>query len=115
MVLGVGNVALDVARILLTEVDDLARTDITEAALERLKNSRIKRVITVGRRGPLNVAFTIKELREMTKLNGVKTVIGSNGDFNGVSTEGLPRPRKRLTELMLKNVAPDNSNARWVI
>jgi adrenodoxin-NADP+ reductase len=57
---GLGNVALDVARILLTPVDILKNTDITEEALELLKRSSIKNVYIVGRRGPLHVSFTIK-------------------------------------------------------
>lgn len=55
IVIGQGNVALDVARILLTPVDALRKTDITEAALETLSKSRVKRVKVVGRRGPLQV------------------------------------------------------------
>ena len=58
--MGLGNVALDVARILLTPVDILKTTDITEEALELLKRSTIKNVYIVGRRGPLHVSFTIK-------------------------------------------------------
>ena len=60
VIVGLGNVAIDVARVLLTPVDDLKGTDICEEALEKLSKSRIKRVSLVGRRGPLQVAFTIK-------------------------------------------------------
>lgn len=56
-IIGQGNVALDVARILLSDVDTLRKTDITEEAIERLSKSRIKRVRVVGRRGPLQVGF----------------------------------------------------------
>ena len=54
-VIGQGNVALDVARILLSDVDLLRKTDITDEAIERLSKSRIKRVRVVGRRGPMQV------------------------------------------------------------
>ncbi|XP_070579755.1 NADPH:adrenodoxin oxidoreductase, mitochondrial-like isoform X1 [Ptychodera flava] len=103
VVIGHGNVALDVARILLTPVDILQKTDITQHAIEALKESRVKTVYVVGRRGPLQVAFTIKELREMTKLPGCKSVFDTK-DFEGLSelVPTLPRPRKRLTELMIK-------------
>jgi len=47
------------------------KTDITEYSLEALAKSKVKKVTLVGRRGPLQVAFTIKELREMLKLPGV--------------------------------------------
>lgn len=48
-------------------------TDITEYSLDALSQSKVKKVTLVGRRGPLQVAFTIKELREMLKLPGVST------------------------------------------
>lgn len=55
VVIGQGNVAMDVARILLSDVDALRKTDIAEEALERLAKSRVKRVRVVGRRGPMQV------------------------------------------------------------
>jgi adrenodoxin-NADP+ reductase len=55
VVVGQGNVALDVARILLSPIDELRKTDITEYALEALSKSRIKHVHVVGRRGPVQV------------------------------------------------------------
>lgn len=53
--IGQGNVALDVARVLLTDVDALRKTDMSEYALEALANSKIKHVRVVGRRGPMQV------------------------------------------------------------
>uniref|UniRef100_A0A8C4N4S2 NADPH:adrenodoxin oxidoreductase, mitochondrial n=1 Tax=Eptatretus burgeri TaxID=7764 RepID=A0A8C4N4S2_EPTBU len=105
VVLGQGNVALDLARILLTPVDLLRKTDITGAALDAIAESKIKRIFVVGRRGPLQVAFTIKELREMVNLQGVRTVLNPS-DFEGIERvllENIPRPRRRLTELLLKS------------
>jgi adrenodoxin-NADP+ reductase len=55
VVIGQGNVALDVARILLSGVDALRKTDITEEALETLSSSRVESVKVVGRRGPMQV------------------------------------------------------------
>jgi adrenodoxin-NADP+ reductase len=55
VIVGQGNVALDVARILLSDIDVLRKTDISEYALEELAKSRIKRVQVVGRRGPMQV------------------------------------------------------------
>lgn len=105
-IVGQGNVAVDVARILLSPIDLLAKTDITEHALRELRASQVKRVYLVGRRGPLQAAFTIKELREMTKLPDVR-IQWRTEDFLGVADElaNLARPRKRLTELMLASVA----------
>uniref|UniRef100_A0A8C6DMV4 NADPH:adrenodoxin oxidoreductase, mitochondrial n=1 Tax=Moschus moschiferus TaxID=68415 RepID=A0A8C6DMV4_MOSMO len=68
VILGQGNVALDVARILLTPPEHLEKTDITEAALGALRQSRVKTVWIVGRRGPLQVAFTIKAARPRRRL-----------------------------------------------
>ncbi|KAL3876670.1 hypothetical protein ACJMK2_034475 [Sinanodonta woodiana] len=103
VIVGHGNVALDVARILLTPVDILAKTDISDYALEALRKSSLKRVVLVGRRGPLQVAFTIKELREMIKLPECRPVFHKE-DFKDLEKifPDLPRPRKRLTELMHK-------------
>ncbi|XP_068119301.1 NADPH:adrenodoxin oxidoreductase, mitochondrial isoform X1 [Hyperolius riggenbachi] len=104
VILGQGNVALDIARILLSPLDLLKKTDITQAALNALSQSRIKRVLLVGRRGPLQVAFTIKELREMTNLAGIQP-INCPSDYQGLGDiiKDLPRPRKRLTELLIKS------------
>lgn len=58
VIIGQGNVALDVARMLLEDVDVLRKTDITEHALAHLASSRIKRVHVVGRRGPMQVSYS---------------------------------------------------------
>lgn len=73
--------------------------------MEQLSKSKIKRVHLIGRRGPLQVAFTIAELREMLKLESCQTQWRSE-DFKVVRQviPELVRPRKRLTELMLKSV-----------
>ncbi|XP_077481867.1 NADPH:adrenodoxin oxidoreductase, mitochondrial [Stigmatopora argus] len=104
VILGQGNVALDVARILLSPIDMLKKTDIAQPALEALMESKVRRVLIVGRRGPMQVACTIKELREMVKLPATRPEM-LQADFVGVSEalSDLPRPRKRLTELMLKS------------
>ncbi|XP_030893418.1 NADPH:adrenodoxin oxidoreductase, mitochondrial isoform X1 [Leptonychotes weddellii] len=103
VILGQGNVALDVARILLTPPEHLEKTDITEAALGVLRQSRVKTVWIVGRRGPLQVAFTIKELREMIQLPGTRPILDP-ADFLGLQDriKEVPRQRKRLTELLLR-------------
>ncbi|CAL1529734.1 unnamed protein product [Lymnaea stagnalis] len=104
VVLGHGNVALDVARILLTPVSQLQKTDISQHALEVLSRSKIKQVHVVGRRGPLQVAFTIKELREMVNLPDTRTTIQPQ-DVQGLDKiiTDIPRPRKRLTELVFNS------------
>ena len=69
-VVGVGNVAVDVARILCRTTDELAKTDIADYALEALSRSNIKEVYMLGRRGPAQAAFTNPELRELGELAG---------------------------------------------
>ncbi|XP_050393659.1 NADPH:adrenodoxin oxidoreductase, mitochondrial [Patella vulgata] len=103
VILGHGNVALDVTRILLTPVSILAKTDISQHSLDALSKSNIKKVYVVGRRGPLQVAFTIKELREMIHLPECKTIIHKD-DVAHLQPliEKLPRPRRRLTDLLYK-------------
>ena len=71
VVVGQGNVALDVARILLKSVDELATTDICSHAVEALRQSKIRKVVLVGRRGPVQAKFTNKELVEFESLAGV--------------------------------------------
>ncbi|XP_042874385.1 NADPH:adrenodoxin oxidoreductase, mitochondrial-like isoform X1 [Penaeus japonicus] len=102
-IIGQGNVALDVARILLTPMDMLRKTDIPESVLDCLDKSRVKYVTLIGRRGPQNVAFTIKELREMVNLPGCRPSLIA-GDYQHLRdlVPSLPRPRKRLLELLAK-------------
>lgn len=72
---GLGNVAVDCARILLQPPERLASTDIAEHALQQLRNSSVREVHLVGRRGPVQAAFTPKELREMLSMAGVSVHI----------------------------------------
>jgi ferredoxin--NADP+ reductase len=69
-VVGVGNVAVDVARILCRTPEELATTDIADYALDALRQSRIKEVYLLGRRGPVQAAFTTPEAKELGELAG---------------------------------------------
>ena len=69
-VVGVGNVAVDVARILSKTADELAKTDIAAHALEALRKSQVREVTMLGRRGPAQAAFTNVEARELGELEG---------------------------------------------
>ncbi|MEU9776137.1 FAD-dependent oxidoreductase [Streptomyces sp. NPDC047968] len=71
VVVGAGNVALDVARILARDPDELRSTDLPQAALGALAASRVREVCIVARRGPSGARFTTKELRELGALPGV--------------------------------------------
>ncbi|XP_024033730.1 NADPH:adrenodoxin oxidoreductase, mitochondrial isoform X3 [Citrus clementina] len=68
VILGQGNVALDVARILLRPTEELATTDIASYAWTALEGSSIRKVYLVGRRGPVQAACTAKELREILEM-----------------------------------------------
>jgi adrenodoxin-NADP+ reductase len=113
VIIGHGNVSLDVARIILADVDDLRNTDISEQALAQLCSSRIKHVRIVGRRGPVQASFAVKEFRELLKRPitslgpEIKTL--TPGDISG-----LPRPSRRLIETMSSAVAgcPRSSASR---
>ncbi|WP_326828614.1 FAD-dependent oxidoreductase [Streptosporangium sp. NBC_01810] len=67
-VIGVGNVAVDVVRILAKTADELRATDVPQEALDRLAASEVKAIHMVGRRGPEHAKFTLKELRELGEL-----------------------------------------------
>jgi ferredoxin/flavodoxin---NADP+ reductase len=73
VVIGNGNVAADVTRMLTLSEHELERTDVADHALEALRESRIEEVIVLGRRGPAQAAFTSAELRELGHLDGVDT------------------------------------------
>ena len=75
VVVGNGNVAMDVARILATSPEALARTDIADHALAALRESQVRDVVVLGRRGPAQAAFTPPELRELGRLDGVDVVV----------------------------------------
>ncbi|KPM35565.1 NADPH:adrenodoxin oxidoreductase, mitochondrial [Neonectria ditissima] len=109
VIIGQGNVALDVARMLLEDVDVLRKTDITEHALAKLADSRIKRVHVVGRRGPMQAAFTIKEIRELMKLPQV-AFLPFNRSLVPESLKTLPRATRRMMEVIVKG-SPTPSQA----
>ncbi|HET9898038.1 MAG TPA: FAD-dependent oxidoreductase [Streptosporangiaceae bacterium] len=75
-VIGVGNVAVDVARILIREPEELRETDVSQPVLDALLASKVREVHMIGRRGPAQAKFTTKELRELGELAGVDVVIG---------------------------------------
>ncbi|KAL8825880.1 MAG: hypothetical protein Q9170_007620 [Blastenia crenularia] len=100
VIIGQGNVALDVARTLLKDVDTLRHTDMSEQALATLSKSKVKRVHVVGRRGPMQVSFTIKEVRELMKLPSV-AFEPIDGSLLPPDISSLPRTAKRLTKLLI--------------
>ncbi len=74
-VIGVGNVAVDVARILARDPAELHGTDVSQQVLEALQASKVREVHMIGRRGPAHAKFTTKELRELGELPGVDVIV----------------------------------------
>ncbi len=116
IVIGNGNVALDVARILATPPDRLATTDIADHALDALRGSRIREVVVLGRRGPGQAAFTSPELRELAELTGAAVVVDP-AQLAGVDEVHLPHvPRHNLQILHdYAAVRPVNGGRRVVL
>ncbi len=81
VVIGNGNVALDVARMLLLGHDRLRKTDIADHALSVLAESAVRDVVVLGRRGSAQASFTIPELLELKQLGDVQVVIDSGDDM----------------------------------
>ena len=104
VVIGHGNVALDCARMLCSTADQLrGETDVAEHAVQALADSAIRQVVLLGRRGVLQAAFTIKELRELSKREGATMALSAPPDAFGeavMAEAAKERPRKRLVELM---------------
>ncbi|WP_099022993.1 FAD-dependent oxidoreductase [Mycolicibacterium palauense] len=75
VIVGNGNVALDVARVLVMDRDDLAATDIAEHALKQLNSSGVREVVVLGRRGAADGAFSVGELLALGSLRGVDVVV----------------------------------------
>jgi adrenodoxin-NADP+ reductase len=97
-------VALDVARILLTPIELLRKTDMAQHAIDALSRSKVRTVRIMGRRGPLQTAFTAKELRELLSISSV--------DFRPVDesllppdVSKLPRQQKRIMQLLMRGSA----------
>ncbi|KAG2059160.1 FAD/NAD(P)-binding domain-containing protein [Suillus hirtellus] len=100
--IGQGNVSLDIARILLTSPSVLRQYDVPEHVLEVLSRSTVKHVSIVGRRGPLEAAFTTKELREMINLPEASMVPIEPTLLTPPSGVALTRQQRRTLELLQK-------------
>jgi len=97
VVVGNGNVAVDVARILVADPSDLAGTDIAEHALEALRASKVREVVLLGRRGPGEASYSSSELLALKHLPGVELVVDDHDPSvaaaieSGVGKAGLLR------------------------
>ena len=100
IVVGNGNVALDVARILVSDPDVLAKSDIADHALESLHGRGVEEVVVIGRRGPLQATFTTLELRELGDLEAMEEVdvIVDLADFDKITDEELEAAGKTVKQ-----------------
>jgi ferredoxin--NADP+ reductase len=102
-VLGNGNVALDVARVLAKQADDMLSTDIPANVYEGLKSSPVTDVHVYGRRGPANIKFTPIELRELGEINDVDIVLYEQDFPDGwfdEEAEGVTNQHKVMARIL---------------
>ncbi len=103
-VVGVGNVAIDVARILCRTPDELVKTDIADYALEQLRESRVREVHILGRRGPAQAAFTAPEAKELGELADCDTIVlpeeAALDPLSEASLGGADRAELRKVEII---------------
>jgi ferredoxin--NADP+ reductase len=92
VVIGNGNVALDIARMLALTHEELAPTDATDASIAAIAPSPLREVVVVGRRGPAQASFTTPELQEMGELAGADVVVDP-ADLEGSEPEGTNAER----------------------
>ncbi|CQD02960.1 FprB [Mycobacterium europaeum] len=115
VIVGNGNVALDVARVLTANPDDLARTDISDRALAAFRGSAVREVVVAARRGPAQSAFTLPELIGLT---GSSDVVLSAADHELVAadlasaTDGLTQRKLEILSDLGDDSAPGDGRAR---
>jgi ferredoxin/flavodoxin---NADP+ reductase len=118
VVIGNGNVAADVTRMLTLSPRELERTDVADHALEALRESRIEEVVVLGRRGPAQAAFTSAELRELGRLDEVDIRVDPDEiELDPVSSrwlaeEGTFTARKNVELLREFAARPPRTGAR---
>ena len=122
VVVGVGNVAVDVARILCRTPEELATTDIADYALEALRESKIREVVMLGRRGPAQAAFTNPEVKELGEMEDADFIVRPDeAKLDALSQEDVEAASDRLLTKkveLLQDVAgrtPEGKSKRIVL
>ena len=101
-IIGNGNVALDVARLLAKSADEMAKSDIVPAAGEAIASAPIKDIHVIGRRGPENASFTNNELAEMGRLARAVAVTERQGlDAMPPATDRTPEKLRKTKNLQV--------------
>jgi ferredoxin--NADP+ reductase len=104
-VIGNGNVAMDVIRILARTPEELYPTDIADYALDALEHSNVKEIYVLGRRGPAQAAFTNPEIKELGELADASVIVRpEEAELDPFSSEWLMRKRDRTAEVNVQTV-----------
>jgi ferredoxin/flavodoxin---NADP+ reductase len=117
-IVGVGNVAVDVARILCRTVEELKETDIADYALEALAKSKVKHVVMLGRRGPAQAAFSFPELKELGKMHDAQVrVLAEEVELDDLTKKHMAEnpdttAQKKVEQLQTLAAAPDAGKSR---
>jgi ferredoxin/flavodoxin---NADP+ reductase len=115
VVIGNGNVAMDVARMLMLDADELAPTDVADHALAALAASNVEEVIILGRRGPAQAAFTTPELRELGHLRQASVMIHEPEALSLAIDEEMPATVARNLALLAEySAAPISDKPRRI-
>jgi ferredoxin--NADP+ reductase len=116
VVIGSGNVAADIARMLCRTPDELASTDIADQALQALGDSQISRVTVVGRRGPMQARFSLKSIHELgTLVDAAAETVPQEMELDAVSREGMeadPQKQKVFRALHALAASGDTGKGR---
>jgi ferredoxin/flavodoxin---NADP+ reductase len=116
VIIGQGNVAVDICRILCKTVEELKTTDIAQHALDQLAESKIKFVHMIGRRGPVQAKFTQIEIRELGRLEDCDTHIDLEAfDFDEASQQELDDPSNKLASknvTVMRDIAETNPHGK---
>ncbi|MGI9534784.1 MAG: FAD-dependent oxidoreductase [Thermodesulfobacteriota bacterium] len=112
-IIGIGNVAVDVARILCRSEDELSNTDITDYAFEKLKSSNVKEVYMIGRRGPAQAAFTNPEIKELGNLEIADAVtLKEEVELDELTSSYLTNNQDRSAETKIQRLKEYSNNTK---
>ena len=114
VVIGNGNVAVDVARMLALTPEELEPTDTTDAAIEAFVNAGIREIVMVGRRGPAQAAFTTPELQELGELAGADVIVDPS-DLEGAEPHDTNSERNLAVLRDYAAREPDGKPKRLVL
>nr|WP_287484293.1 FAD-dependent oxidoreductase [Rhodococcus sp. (in: high G+C Gram-positive bacteria)] len=116
VIVGNGNVALDIGRLLVSEPDSLARTDMADYAVAALRQSSIKEVVILGRRGPREAAFSGPELLALSQVDGVDVIadLPDGTPLDQHSDDIAPLKIQLMNELATHSSSSD-SNRRVIL